>query len=232
MTFTPDSSAQNTSSISYGKDSVVITATELPLVASYNSNYAGAVKKSEVDYSLSFNPAAIAKRSTFTLAAATPTPGDTVTIVITDGSASPKVKRYIYTILTGDTEVEVATSLAVLANTNPFVTVSVDTTASPDVFTVIGVIPGQNYTLTIEKTGTSVTLSAITTVNAAVGTPAFGKVFSISIDVSVSADGFVQFKPILKSFDGAASPVLLQTLPLPDYKHQLSLKAIQALRGF
>lgn len=232
MPFTPDSSAQIASSISYGKDEVVTTATELPLVAGYISNYAGAVKKSEVEYNLSFDPTAIAKKSTFTLTAPTPTATDTVTITITDGSATPKVKKYIYEIQAGDTEAEIANGLAALANTNPFVTVTAVTTASPAVFTVVGVIPGQDYTLAIAKTGTTPVLSAITTVNAAVGTPAFGKVYSVSIDVSVSSDKFLQFKPTLKSYDGAAIPALLATLPLPEYKHQLSLPALQALRGF
>lgn len=232
MPFTPDAPAQNTSSISYGREEVVSTPTELPLVAGYVGNYAGSSKKSTVEYNLSFDPTAIAKKSTFTLAAASPTAADTVTITFTDGSASPKLKKYIYEIQTGDTEAEIASGLAALANTNPFVTVTANTTASPAVITVQGVIPGQDYTLAIAETGTSVTLSSITTVNAAVGTPAFGKIYEISIDVSVSTDKFIQFKPTLKSYDGAAVPVLLQTLPLPDYKHQLSLPAIQALRGF
>lgn len=232
MPFTPDASAQNSSSISYGKEAIVSTPTELPLVAGYSGNYSGSNKQSVIDYSLSFDPTAIAKKSTFTLTAASPTAADTVTITLTDGSASPKTKKYIYEIQAGDTEAEIATGVAALANTNPFVNVTANTTASPAVITVQGVIPGQDYTLAIAETGTSVTLSSITTVNAAVGTPAFGKIYSISVDVSVSDDKFIQFKPTLKSYDGAAVPVLLQTLPLPDYKHQLSLKALQALRGF
>lgn len=232
MPFIPDSSAQDASSISYGKDAVVTTTTVLPLVAGYSGNYAGSSKQSVVDYNLSFDPAAVAKKQTFTLSAASPTAADTVTISFTDGSAAPKLKKYIYEIVAGDTEAEIATGLAALASTNPFITVSADTTASPAVITVTVLVPGQTSTLAVAKTGTSVTLGSITTVTAAAGTPAYGKVFSVAIDVSVSPDGFLQFKPTLKSFDGAASPALLQTLPLPDYKHQLSLKAIQALRGF
>ena len=232
MPFAPDPSAQNISSVSYGKEAIVTTPTELSLVAGYVSNYVGASKSSAVDYTLSFNPSAISKKSTFTVAVPTPTAGDTVERLVTDGSADPKTKKYIYSIQAGDTEAEIASGLAAFATTNPFISVSANVTASPAVFTVQGVIPGQNYTLAISKTGVSATLSAITTVNAAVGTANVGKVFSISVEVSTSDDGHLQFKPTLRSFDGAAIPLLLNTVNLAHYKHTKSLKELQAARGF
>jgi hypothetical protein len=232
MPFTPDAANQDVSSISYGKQSNVVTPTVLPLIATYNRNYAGSVKRSEVDYSLGFNPNAIAKKSTFTLAVASPAAADTVSMTVTDGSATPKVKKYTYDIQAGDTEAEIALGLAAFANTNPFVSVTADITASPAVFTVTGVIPGQDYTLAITKVGTSPILSAITVVNPASGTPALGQIFSVYIDVTVSNDGYLQFQPTVVSFNGAVTPEVLSTIPLAPYKHQLSLAALQLSRGY
>ena len=232
MPFAPDAANQDISSISYGKQSNVVTSTALPLIATYKGNYVGASKRSEVFYSLGFNPTAIAKKSTFTLAVAAPTAGDTVSILLTDGTATPKLKKYTYDIQAGDTEDEIALGLAAFANTNPFISVTVNVDVSPVIFTVEGIIPGQDYTLAIAKVGTSPTLSAITVVTPASGTPALGQIFSVYIDISVSADGFLQFQPTISSFNGAVIPLVLSAIPLAPYKHQLSLAALQLSRGF
>jgi len=231
MTFTSDASGQNASSITYNKTNTAVVATTLPLGAGYFGTYAGAIKRSVVDFFLSFNPASIAKRSTFTLAVPSPVATETVLITLTDGSATPKQKIYTYTIVAGDTAAEIALGIAALANTNPFVVVSANVTASPAIITVEGAIPGQDYTLAISRTGTSVTLSAITTVAAASGAVNRGKVYSVAIDVSVSSDGVLQFQPTITSFDGAAVPVNLGAILLPPYKHANSLAQLQVLRG-
>lgn len=231
MPFVPDSSTQSVSSVAYIKQSIVSTSTELDIVAGYNSNYIGSSKRSEIDYNLSLDPTAIAKKSTFTLSLGSVTAGDTVEIDFTDGSASPKLKKYVYTIQAGDTEAEIALGLAAFAATNPFIAVSAVTT-SPALITVKSTIPGQDYNLAVSKTGTSVTLSAITTVNASVGSPAIGKIFSITVDITVSTDGYIQFQPTFNSFDGSASPALLSSIPLAPNKHQQSLKSLQAAHGF
>jgi len=232
MPFTPDAANQDISSISYDKKSNVVTPTQLPLIATYNRNYVGASKRSEVIYSLGFNPNAIAKKSTFTLAVAAPTANDTVSMTITDGSTTPKVKKYTYEIQAGDTEGEIALGLAAFANTNPLITVTANVDASPVVFTVQGVIPGQDYTLVVANVGTSPILSAITVVTPASGVPALGQIFSIHIDATVSPDGYLQFQPTIVSFDGAVAPTILSTIPLAAYKHQLSLAALQLSRGY
>ncbi|WP_055074899.1 hypothetical protein [Pseudanabaena sp. 'Roaring Creek'] len=232
MPFVPDSSTQSVSSVAYIKQSIVSTSTELDIVAGYNSNYIGSSKRSEIDYNLSLDPTAIAKKSTFTLSLGSVTAGDTVEIDFTDGSASPKLKKYVYTIQAGDTEAEIALGLAAFAATNPFIAVSANVTTSPALITVKSAIPGQDYNLAVSKTGTSVTLSAITTVNAAVGSPAIGKIFSITVDITVSTDGYIQFQPTFNSFDGSASPALLSSIPLAPTKHQQSLQALQAAHGF
>ena len=237
--YSPDASAQAVSSITYDQTAATSTPTTLPLTAQTSVNFLGSNKINTVDHYLSFNPAAVAQLSTFTVAATSPTSGDTIVITATDGSVSPKTRVFQYTFQSGDTLADAIEILLALININPYLYASTASVASPYLINVSSVIPGQSHTIAVTETGTSLTISSTTVSTAASGTVNYGKIFTTNVVASVSdvtstnPDAFFQVGMNLQPFDGAqptaASSAGLVTLA--PQKHALTLKALRAARG-
>lgn len=233
--YSPDASAQVVSSITYNQTASTSTPTTLPLTAQASINFAGSNKRNRVDHYISFNPAAIAQVSTFTVAGDPPTAGDTVIITATDGSSSPKTRVLQYTVQSGDSLADVIEILLSLININPYLYASTASVASPYTITVNSVIPGQAHTIAVTETGTSMTISATTVATAASGVVNYGKIFTTDINASVSSDNdaYFQVGVNMQSFDGAQPTAASSAgvIALAPVKHALTLKALRAARG-
>lgn len=233
--YSPDASAQAVSSITYNQTAATSTPTTLPLTAQASINFAGSNKRNTIDHYISFNPAAIAQVSTFTVAATSPTAGDTVIITVTDGSVAPKTRVLQYTIQSGDTLADVVEILLALININPYLYASTASVASPYTITVNSVIPGQAHTIAVTETGTSMTISATTVATAASGVVNYGKIFTTDINASVSSDNdaYFQVGVNMQSFDGAQPTAASSAgvIALAPQKHALTIKALRAARG-
>ena len=233
--YSPDASAQAVSALVYNQTAATSTPTTLPLTTQSSINFAGSAKRNTVDYYLSFNPAAVAQESTFTIAATSPTAGDTISITATDGSVSPKIRVLGYTIQAGDTLADVVEMVLALININPYLYASTASLASPYTVSVKSVIPGQAHTIALTETGTSLTISATTVAIAASGTANYGKIFTANLDAGVStdADAYFQLSVDLQSFDGAQPTAASSAgvVALASQKHALTFKALRAARG-
>jgi hypothetical protein len=237
--YSPDAAAQAVSSITYGQTASTSTPTTLPLTSQASVNFVGSNKRNTVDHYLSFNPAAIAQISTFTVAATSPTAGDTVIVTVTDASAAPKTRILTYTVQSGDTLADVIEILLALITLNPYVYASTASVASPYTISVTSVIPGQGHTIAVTETGTSLTISATTIATAASGVVNYGKIFTTDINASVSAvsdsnpDAYFQVGVDLQSFDGAQPTAASSSglITLAPTKHAKSIKALRAARG-
>lgn len=233
--YSPDAAAQAVSSLIYNQTATTSTPTTLPLTSQASINFAGSNKRNTVDYYLSFNPSAVAQHSTFTIAATSPTPGDTISITALDGSASPKTRVFGYTVQSGDTLADVVEIVLALININPYLYASTSSSSTPYTIDVKSVIPGQGHTIGVTETGTSLTISSTTVSVAASGTANYGKIFTANLNAGVSGDtdAFFQLAIDLQSFDGAqptaaASGGLISFAPS---KHTTSIKALRAARG-
>lgn len=233
--YSPDASAQAVSSLTYNQTATTSTPTTLPLTTQASINFAGSTKRNTVDYYLSFNPSAIAQHSTFTIAATSPTAGDTISITTVDGSASPKTRVFGYTVQSGDTLADVVEIVLALININPYLYASTASTTTPYTIDVKSVIPGQAHTVTVTETGTSLTISSTTVSVAASGTANYGKIFTANLNAGVSADtdAFFQLAIDLQSFDGAQPTAAASggVIAFAPSKHTTSIKALRAARG-
>lgn len=233
--YSPDASAQAVSSITYGQTATTSTPTTLPLAAQTSVNFVGSNKRNTVDHYLSFDPNAVAQVSTFTIAATSPTAGDTVDITVTDGSGSPKTRVLQYTVQSGDTIADVVEIVLALININPYFYASTASTSSPYTITTTSVVPGQAHTIAVTETGTSLTISSTTVATAASGTPNYGKIFTTNINASVSGDtdAYFQVAVDFQSFDGAQPTAASSSgvISLSPQKHAKSIKALRAARG-
>jgi len=233
--YSPEASAQAVSSITYGQTATTSTPTTLPLTAQTSVNFVGSNKRNTVDHYLSFNPSAIAQVSTFTIAATSPTAGDTVIVSATDGSGSPKTRELTYTVQSGDSLADVIEIVLALINLNPYLYASTASVASPYTITVTSVVPGQAHTIAVTETGTSFTISSTTVATAASGVPNYGKIFTTNINAGVSgdADAYFQVSVDFQSFDGAQPTAASASgvVTLAPAKHAKSIKALRAARG-
>lgn len=233
--YSPDASAQAVSSITYNQTAATSTPTTLPLTAQASINFAGSNKRNTIDHYISFNPLAVAQVSTFTVAATSPTAGDTVVITVTDGSVAPKTRVLQYTVQSGDTLADVIELILALININPYLYASTASVASPYTISVNSVVPGQAHTIAVIETGTSLTVSATTIETAASGTVNYGKIFTTDINASVSSDvdAYFQVGVTMQSFDGAQPTAASSAgvITLAPTKHALTFKALRAARG-
>lgn len=233
--YSPDASAQAVSSLTYSQTATTSTPTVLPLTTQTGINFAGSTKRNTVDYYLSFNPSAVAQESTFTLAATSPTAGDTIQITATDGSVSPKTRVFTYTVQAGDTLADVVEIVLSLINVNPYLYASTESTGTPYTISVKSVIPGQGHTIAVSETGTSLTVSAITVATPASGTVNYGKIFTANLNAGVSTDtdAYFQLSVDLQPFDGAQPTAASSSgvINLASQKHALTFKALRAARG-
>lgn len=233
--YSPDASAQAVSALVYNQTAATSTPTTLPLTTQSSINFAGSTKRNTVDYYLSFNPAAVAQRSIFTIAATTPTAGDVVQITATDGSSSPKTRVLMYTVQAGDTLADIVEIVLALININPYLYAETSSSGTPYTITVHSVIPGQAHTIAATETGTSLTIGATTVTVPASGTPNYGKIFTANLDAGVSTDidAYFQLSVNLQSFDGAQPTATSSAgvVALASQKHALTFKALRAARG-
>jgi hypothetical protein len=233
--YSPDASAQAVSSLVYNQTATTSTPTTLPLTTQTSINFAGSAKRNTVDYYLSFNPSAVAQESTFTIAATSPTAGDTITITATDGSASPKTRVLAYTVQAGDTLADLVEIVLALININPYLYASTSSSGTPYTISAKSVIPGQAHTIAVAETGTSLTVGSVTVATAASGTVNYGKIFTANLNAGVSSDtdAYFQLSVDLQSFDGAQPTATSSSgvVSLASQKHALTFKALRAARG-
>jgi hypothetical protein len=174
--------------------------------------------------SLRPNNVATAQSSSVTLSG-TVAADDVVWIQIVDADANTQ-KYAAIANTTGETLSTLAAKLAAAVNEDNDVFAS----ASGAVITLTSVIPGRSFTPTSGKTGT-VVIGAPASVQANVGTALTRKIGEVDIVFDDSTDGFLTATGTIKFYDGASSPVLLQTQTTAAYKHPRSIDTIRTNNG-
>ena len=126
----------------------------------------------------------------------------------------------------GETLSTLAARLAAAVNLDNDVYAS----ATGAVITVTSVTPGRAFTATSGKTGT-VVVGSPASVQANVGTALTRKIAEVDVVFDDSTDAYLTATGTIKFYDGALSPVLLQTQSTASYKHPRSIDTIRTNNG-
>jgi len=174
--------------------------------------------------SLRTSVAATAQSVSVTLSGTVAT-DDVAWIQIVDADSNTE-KYAVIAKATGETLSTLAARLADAVNLDNDVYAS----AVGAVITITSVIPGRAFTPTSGKIGT-VTVGSPSTVQANVGTALTRKIAEVDIVFDDSTDAYLTATGTVKFYDGAASPVLLQTQSTASYKHPRSIDTIRTNNG-
>lgn len=177
------------------------------------------------EFFLSLNTGATAQVSTLTISG-TIVAGEQVFATLTD--AATNVFKYIYEIQTDDTITQIGARLASLINLDSAVAAVSATVSATATITVTSSTPGVTFTLVSGKSASAtITVGAVATGTASAGTAMKRKLAEVFTDFAPSVDGFLTATATIRFFDGAASPVLLQTQITAAYKHPRSIETIR-----
>ena len=196
----------------------------LPIEMRQMSGDAANEVKTEVWVSL--DPANVAQQDTIAITAGVA--GDLYSVAITVGA---NTETYIYKMKTGDDAVAIAIGLSKLLNVD--LNIQATVAAGATEIKLKGTVPGTAYTIDVSDSTTAGNL-AVTSDAVASGTALHRKIYDITlkIDLTVSDTGsFPKGKISTKSYDGATTPVLLQSFDLETPTHSKSLDALQTTAG-